>query len=243
MRITAALLLAAVAFGGFACESLQAPPADPDAIRGPDDPRHLRHAFETVVEAARRSDDAAIVAELEKFLATREELQALFGDDVGAAIWPGYGDTVAGDLRKQAAPVIIERVAAGFTEVHVERVGPAYPAQTTPGDRALLEAFVPRGLAMYTVRLRKPGDTLGLRFNGFVYHGGRWRALLKAYDHLPEPAPAEPAAPEGAATPTAPEGSAAPEGAVAPAAPAAPDTPPAAPDAPPAADPPAPANP
>ncbi len=218
MRALLALLLACVAFGGLGCESLQAPPADPDAIRGPDDPRNLRRAFEAVVEAARRSDEAAIVAELETFLATREELVALFGAEVGAAVWPGYSDTVAGDLRKQAAPVIIERVADGFTEVYVERVGPAYPARTTPGDRALLDAFAPRGLAMYTVRLRKPGETLGLRLNGFVYHGGRWRALLKAYDHLPDPPPAE-----------------------APAPPAAPDAPPPtptpdAPDAPPGAD-------
>lgn len=238
--LLSALLLPALLVTG--CESLQPPPADPDAIRGPDDPRHLRKAFQTVVEAAQRGDEAAILAELERFLLTREELVALFGPEAGPAVWPGYSDAVAGNLRKQAAPVIIERVKDGYSEVYVERVGPAYPARTTPGDRALLDRFVPRGLAMYTVRLRKPGGTLGLRFNGFVYHDGRWRALLKAYDHLPDPpaeAPEEaPEAPEEA--PEAPEEAPeAPE--EAPEAPStAPEAAPAAPDAPPGADPTAP---
>lgn len=229
------LLLALLAVLLPACDALQPPPADPDAIRGPDDPRHLRKAFEAVVEAAQRGDEAAILTELERFLLTREELIALFGPEVGAAVWPGYGDQVAGSLRKEAAPVIIERVKDGLTEVYVERVGPAYPARTTPGDKALLDRFVPRGLAMYTVRLRKPGETLGLRFNGFVHHGGRWRALLKAYDHLPAPPAAEEAPEAPAESPEegpdgAPEAPEAPEG-------GAEDAPAAAPDAPSGAEP------
>lgn len=184
------LLLLLALGGALGCDTLQAPPLDPTALRGPDDPRHLVRAFDAIVEAAKRSDGEAVVAGLEKFLLTREELEALFGPEVGRAVWPGYSDEVAGSLRREAAEVIIERVGDGFTEVMIERVGPAYPAHTTPGDRRLLDAFVPRGLAMYSVRLHPEGQSLGLRFNGFVYHDGRWRALLKAYDHLPE-APAE----------------------------------------------------
>ncbi|MCB9550953.1 MAG: hypothetical protein H6705_03530 [Myxococcales bacterium] len=105
--------------------------------------------------------------------------------------------------------MIIERVRDGFDAVEVERVGPAYPDRTTPGDERMLEALVPRGLAMYTVRLRAPNGKLGLRFNGFVYHDGRWRALLKTYDYLPAPDAGAPEAPTDAA-PTGAESDAAP---------------------------------
>lgn len=183
-----ALLGALSAVGSIGCDRLQPPAAQPDALRGPDDPRHLERAFTAVVEAAKRGDEAAVLAELETFLLTREALVALFGPEVGQAVWPGYSDQVAGGLRSEAPAVIIERVRDGYTEVVVDRVGPAYPARTTPGDQQLLDAFVPRGLAMYSVWLRQPGQSLGLRFNGFVYHDGRWRALLKAYEHLPRAA-------------------------------------------------------
>lgn len=215
------LLLLLALGGALGCDALQAPPPDPTALRGPDDPRHLVRAFDAIVEAAKRSDGEAVVAGLEKFLLTREELVALFGPEVGRAVWPGYSDEVAGSLRREAAEVIIERVGDGFTEVMIERVGPAYPAHTTPGDRRLLDAFVPRGLAMYSVRLHPEGQSLGLRFNGFVYHAGRWRALLKAYEHLPPEAPAE--APAEAPTEPPAEAPDAPE--VAPAAPEVVDAP------------------
>lgn len=235
-RRSTGLLLALVLGLGLAvgCDPVQAPGGESDALRGPDDPRHLEQAFSAIIDAAKRKDAEAVLGGLEKFLLTREELVALFGPEVGRAVWPGYSDEVAGSLRREAAEVIIERVGDGFTAVTLERVGPAYPAHTTPGDRRLLDAFVPRGLAMYTVRLHPPEQSLGLRFNGFVYHDGRWRALLKAYDHLP--APAGEAAPEGdapTADPSEDDAPAAPEQ-PAPAAPAS-ELAPAAPEAPPEA--------
>lgn len=215
-----ALAFVLLALGG--CDRIQPPDPDVAAPDGPDDPQHLQAAFEEIVAAARREDAAAVLAGLERFLLTREELVALFGPERGEAVWPGYSDEVAGALRAEAAQVIIARVRDGLTEVRVDRVGPAYPARTTPGDQAMLDAFVPRGLAMYSVWLRKPGETLGLRFNGFIFRDGRWRALLKAYAHFPQAdAPGELEAEEeaeGAADPpeAAPPEAAPPEAATAP---------------------------
>lgn len=238
---TAALTPAlTAALGLTALATLPGCAADPDAEatdaapKTPDDPAHLQERFERLVAAARAGERDAVLGLIEPLLLTRDDLVTLFGPTAGEAAWPGYSDQIAGRLRVEAADVIIERVRDGFDTVDVERVGPAYPDRTTPGDQRMLEALVPRGLAMYTVRLREPNGKLGLRFNGFIFHGGRWRALLKAYDFLPrEPEPeATPAAdappdgiaPEGTAAPDgiAPNDNAAPDG-IAPAGNAAPD--------------------
>lgn len=175
---------------------------DPTRVQlAPDDPRQLTERFERIVTAARAGEREAILTLLEPLLVTREELVALFGAEAGEAAWPGYSDQIAGGLRAEAADVIIERVKDGFDTVEIERVGPAYPDRTTPGDTRLIESLVPRGLAMYAVRLKRPNSNLGLRLNGFVFHGGRWRALLKTYDHLPLPPDA--GAPDAAPAPDA----------------------------------------
>lgn len=179
-------------------------PAEGEVIapKGPDDARVVHNDFLGLIEDAKRKDAAAIMARLEKYLLTREELVVLFGPEVGEAAWAGYGGDIASKLRAEAPQMLIDRVAEGYTEVHVGGVGPAYPAATTPGDQRMLDALKKKRL-MYSVWLRKPGEHLGLRFNGFIFHEGRWRALLKTYDHLPLPEP-KPEVP----TPVAPEGAA-----------------------------------
>lgn len=193
------LMLALALLTAPGCTAERGAAASDPAARAADDPWHLQDRFERVVAAARAGERDAILGLFEPMLVTRDELVALFGPTAGEAAWPGYSDQIAGKLRVEAADVIIERVRDGFDAVEVERVGPAYPDRTTPGDERMLEMLVPRGLAMYTVRLRAPNGQLGLRFNGFVYHDGRWRALLKTYDYLPAPDAATPAAPTDAA--------------------------------------------
>lgn len=162
---------------------------------GPDAPQTLRADFEALVQKLQSTKDpAAAVQALEAYVLEEKEFFALFGPDLGARAWPGYRDVVVGKLRAEAGAVLVrEIVENGRTEVRVEGVGPAYPAATTRGDQALLDALETRR-PMFTVRLIKPGEQLGLRLNGFLFHEGRWRALFKAYEHFAPPA-AE--APEG----------------------------------------------
>ncbi len=189
-----ALLSLAVALGGIACGPLEAPEPDKNTPQSPDDHIALRLAFEKVADAAKGGDPAAVVRALEPFLATRDELVTLFGPEAGARAWKGYSDTIAATLRAEAGEVIVRQVKDGLTEVAVELVGPEFPARTTPGDQRLLDAMRAKR-PMYSVRLRRPGELLGLRLNGFVYIDGKWRALLKTYDHLDPPPDAEPPPP------------------------------------------------
>lgn len=197
MRILAlsiALLMAGFVVTG--CGPLQKPETDDDTPTGPDDPRALKQTMESLVKAAQAGDEAAVLEKLEAHLATREMLVELFGDTKGERVWAGYSDTIAASLRAEAPKTIVQQVKTrGLTEVVVDQVGPAYPANTTPGDQLMLDAMVNKQ-AMYTVRFRKPGEELGLRLNGFVFLDGRWRSLLKSYDHMAPPPPPEDAAPE-----------------------------------------------
>lgn len=200
-RFGGLLLLAAFCWV-TGCGPLQKPERDDDTPKGPSDPITLRQEFEALVVSAQAGDEAAVLEKLEAHLMTREMIVGFFGPEVGARAWKGYSDVIAAKLRAEAPKRIIEQVRdRGLTEVVVEQVGPAYPQNTTPGDQRVLDAMLQKQ-PMYTVRLQKPGETLGLRLNGFVFHEGRWRAFLKSYDHLEPVADAAP--PEGPPVDAAP---------------------------------------
>ncbi|MEZ4465726.1 MAG: hypothetical protein R3F60_00015 [bacterium] len=226
-RLLTLLLLVPPCF--TACERSAAPAAsEEDGPFKPDSPQALRDALQADVQRLVETRDPAIAVEaLSRYALTEPELVELFGPELAAQAWPGYRDQVLGGLKAEAGAVLLrEAVENGRTEVWVEAIGPAWPGRTTRGDQRYLDAMkVKRPL--YTIRLQKPGETLGVRLNGFVYLNGQWKALLKAYDHLPalgdedgagaapEPDSAAPdsAAPDSAAPDSAAPDSAAPDSA------------------------------
>lgn len=175
MRRTLVLLLLALA----GCHSLQ-PPEETDTPQRPDDWLHLRDAFREVIGHAQRDDRAGIARVLDRFVLTLPEMVELFGPERGAAVYAGYQGEIVAALRAEAPGVIVEKVSAGFVEVEVDRLGPARPANTTPGDKVMLEALAKKR-PLFNLRLRPAAASLGLRFDGFVFVGGRWRCLFKSY--------------------------------------------------------------
>ena len=125
-------------------------------------------------------------AELMKTYALDEsEFISLFGEDMARTAWPKYKSKILEPMMEESNAVFSERIAAGYTEIEVVGVSTSRPQATTAGDIAMLEAVkVP--VEMYTVRLHRPDENLGLRLNGFVYLDGRWRSLMKTYEQLPE---------------------------------------------------------
>ncbi|MGK0358702.1 MAG: hypothetical protein ACI9U2_000995 [Bradymonadia bacterium] len=148
-------------------------------------PRRLLESLEafaqTQVEAP--SPDKAR-AFLEAFAVTKPEMLQLFGPERGEKAWAGYTAKVLPALRAEAGAVLTrEIVEEKRTTAWVEPVGPAYPAATTRGDQLILDALVDKR-PVYTARLRRDDDTLGLRLNGFIYIGGAWKSLFKVYEYL-----------------------------------------------------------
>lgn len=151
----------------------------------PEHPRRLLQTLEAFAQdLAAQPDPAKAKAFLEGFALTKAQMLQLFGPEKGEAAWQGYEERILPALRAEAGPVLLrEIVDEKRTEAWVEPVGPAWPGATTRGDQQILDALVEQR-PVYTARLRRPGEVLGLRLNGFVYLDGAWKALFKVYEHL-----------------------------------------------------------
>ena len=178
-RRSVLLLLFALSLG---CHSIQ-PPEENDTPQTPDDWQHVRDAFREIVRHAQAGDRAAIAERLRGFVLTEAEMVTLFGPEKGPEVHRGYLAEIVGDLVREAPDVIIEKVGEGLTEVEVDRLGPARAANTTPGDKVMIEALAKKR-PVFNLRLRKPTERLGLRFDGFVFVDGNWRFLFKSYRFL-----------------------------------------------------------
>jgi hypothetical protein len=161
-----------VLMGAPACTTPPAPEvAAPDpAIAA------LTAVGERLLARARAGDTAGVAAVLAEHAPTASELATLFGPDAGPRLAADYEKRILPALRAESGPVLVAAVAAGRDQIQVEAVGPAFPARTTPGDTRRLEA-ARQPLRMYTLRLHRPGEKLGLRLDGFVQLGGRWCML------------------------------------------------------------------
>ena len=86
---------------------------------------------------------------------------------------------------EEANAVFSERIAAGYTEIEVVGVSTSRPQATTAGDIAMLEAVkVP--VEMYTVRLHRPDENLGLDSMVLSTWTDVGEALSETYEQLPE---------------------------------------------------------
>lgn len=159
--------------------------AEPEPPLPPEHPRRLLETFEAFAQglaADPRPEKAR--AFLEGFALTKPQMIALFGPEKGQAAWKGYTETILPALRAEAGEVLVREITQEKrTEAWVEPVGPAWPSVTTRGDQAILDALAQKR-PVYTARLRRPGEVLGLRLSGFVHLDGEWKALFKVYEHL-----------------------------------------------------------
>lgn len=165
-----------------------APGCDDAGSASPRPADHPRTLLETLEAFAQRQVDAPSPSKaqafMEKFALTKPQMLTLFGPQRGEKAWQGYATKVLPAMRAEAGAVLVrEIVQEKRTTAWVEPVGPAYPAATTRGDQQILDALVDKR-PVYTARLRRDGEVLGLRLNGFVFIDGAWKALFKVYEHL-----------------------------------------------------------
>jgi len=147
-------------------------------------PHQLIRDFQQMIEAVQSGQAEASSELLKSYMVSEEEFKTLFGKPVSDTAWPTYKAEVLEPALAESGPAMNERIKAGLTQVEVKRVSSIRPRATTAGDILMLDTLkVP--VEMYTVRLRKDDEQLGFRINGFFYADGRWRCLMKAYNHLP----------------------------------------------------------
>jgi hypothetical protein len=172
--------------GLVGCDAVKPPDKSVESRAKKSSNYQLIRDFQGMIAAAKKNDEAAILRQMERYLLIKSDFQYLFGDELADLLWPKYRDIIAVDIRKEVSRIFLKRVHAGFDQIDCIRVSTVRPKDTTRGDLALMEAMKRRP-DMHTIRLRSKDAELGLRFNGFVYIGERWRALFKTHTYLPAP--------------------------------------------------------
>ena len=159
------------------------PPNTENQPDAPESPRAAQALLQTLLVQAKSKDSAAIAETLSALLLTEEDFKCLFEPELVATLWPRYRDGLAKDFQREAPAVFIERAAAGFNEVSYHRNGPNNRAETNRSDQAVLSSMKTVH-PMYSFRIARRGEALGIRLNGFVYVNGHWRTLLKIGDTI-----------------------------------------------------------
>lgn len=155
----------------------EVPAGDPQPVD--DTEAALQAQIESILAAADGGDVGAVsTACVALALPDPEEWFAeVFGEEAGGNLASDY-DEQAKSMGADLSELFADAVAEGRVEVRVTKIGSADDANATGGQRKALEAMA-RPVALYSVRLVKPGETSGMHIWSFVYVDGAFRLAGK----------------------------------------------------------------
>ena len=126
--------------------------------------------WKEIVIAAQRDDREKVHDLMASMIMTENDLIALFGDEKGRWLKPRY-DHMIGRVANIGALELVAQVAEKkYDDVEVfvmDAVG------DNPMDKAVLAALKVRP-TMYSVRVKKKAEKLGMRYDFFIHRDGRW---------------------------------------------------------------------
>jgi hypothetical protein len=161
MRLVAALALALVTAAGCARRPSAFTVAPGQYADGADG---LKALWTNILDAARKDEREHVHDLMATTLMTHEELRQLFGDRADA-LEPRYQQLMGTLINRGAIELCAQVYDRKYDTVDT------FPDENDANVTAALVA--PRPL--WSVRLRKASDDRGLRYDFFVYLGGRWR--------------------------------------------------------------------
>jgi hypothetical protein len=141
-------------------------PAYPDGEAG------LTALFSDVLEAARHDDRQRVHDLLASTILTDEELQSLFGADA-ARLRDRYHALMETLVNRGSVELVAQIYERKYDAIEAWRVDPS-AKEASDADRAVAHALR-RPLPVYAARIKRQGDTRGLRYDFFVYLEGHWR--------------------------------------------------------------------
>jgi len=139
-----------------------------------DGPDGLKALFTDVLEAAQKDDRERVHDLLATLVMSDEELMQLFGPRAHE-LAPRYHklmETLVNRGGVELVAQVYERKYDAVDVLPIETSGPIVNA--TPADRAVAAALV-SPVPLYSVRIKKTGDTRGLRYDFFFYKNGKWK--------------------------------------------------------------------
>lgn len=147
-------------------------------IEYPDTPEGLKKLTEDLLAAVKAGDKDKSGALVRSLALPRSAawFTKIFGDDAGARLETEY-QALLPDLVKQLTALYSRCIDMGQTEVRAIRIENAGDAATGLQNSAFEAMKTP--VALYTVKLVKPGDDLGMALWSFAHVDGSFRLIGK----------------------------------------------------------------
>jgi hypothetical protein len=161
--------------------SATALPSYPDGIAG------LTALFSDVLSATRKDDRERVHDLLASTRLSDAELDVVLGE-AAPRVRSRYHALMESLANRGAVELVAQVYERHYDAVEILEVDPHAPT-ASEGDRAAAQALkVP--LKLYAARLKRAGETRGLRYDLFFYLNGHWRTLNQLGKALAEDAAA-----------------------------------------------------
>ena len=154
--------------GGAPAGDGTSPPPPPRAYSG--DPAGLAALWGDILTAAHRDEREKVHDLMASLWMTDDDLAALFGPAEARRLAPRYAPLVARLVNIGAMELVAQVVDKKYDDVAVVAVDGTGGSAI---DRATVAALPPH-TPIYTVRVKRKTDKLGLRYDFFVFRRGRW---------------------------------------------------------------------
>lgn len=152
----------------------------------------LRRVWQDIVATCKADDRGRVHDYLASFILTKAQLSQLIGPALSSRYWARYEAIMHSFANIGAVELVAYLYEHKIDDVVVARVD-----RLAAAEQGELTAKLVRGLVtpteIYRVRLKKKADpaTTGLRYDGFVYVEGYWKAFLLLSTFFPSPATAD----------------------------------------------------
>lgn len=159
----------------------------------------LIRLWQELLVSATRDDRDRVIAVMQSFRMSRDELALLIGDEKAQRFWPRYELLSRPLLGPLAAELVAKIYEHHYDDVEVIRVDEMADDQLSDAEKAVRRALV-QPTPIYRVRVIRKGQPWAIRYEFFVYVRGFWRTgrdLGKFLDPLGPISPTSPLPPNG----------------------------------------------
>lgn len=162
-----------------------APPPPPSHYAG--DQAGLHDLWMDIVTSARRDDRDRVHELMTAMVLTDDDLKDLFGAELAAYFKPRYEPMIGRVVHAGSLELVANVLDRKYDDVDVFQLRPDNPDISLRAALGALKKPVP----VYSVRVKKKGEALGLRYDFFVYRGdaktGRWATANKIGNFIAPP--------------------------------------------------------
>jgi hypothetical protein len=143
----------------------------------------LQTLWNDILKAAQRDERERVHTLMASLIMSDDDLVAVFGDEKGRWLQPRYLPMISNLVNIGSMELVAQIHDRKYDEIEVF----AIDDKGTDADKALLKALkTPQ--PVYSLRVKRKGESRGLRYDGFLYRNGHWVTVNQlASKYLVEP--------------------------------------------------------